>query len=117
MRLVTRVVLVLVFGVLVALVGAAQAAAASGGPLRPPAPALIERALESGDLDAATGALYLGYALFAPERLPAAYRSPTPFHGTLPLLRAREALERMPAGPQRAAEPPGHRAAPVDAVP
>ena len=101
MRLVTRLVFALVLGAAVALLGAAHAAGASGGPLRPPSPFLIERAIESGKLDASTAGLYYAYALFAPERLPEAYRSPTPFHGTLPLLKAREALAEMPSSAQR----------------
>ena len=68
---------------------------------RAPSPVLIEQAMRSGELDAATGNLYLAYALRAPERLPAAFRSETQFHGTVWLLKLHRALETMPAGVQR----------------
>lgn len=79
------------------------AGASSAGQFsRPPSPVLIDLALRSGTLDAATGNLYLAYALAAPRKLPAAYQSDTPFHGTVWLLQVQEALATLPAGPERA---------------
>ena len=69
------------------------APALSAGP--PPAPVLIERAVAAGTLDFSTGQLYTAYAMFAWEQLPQAYRSPTPFDGTLPLLRLRQNLDSV----------------------
>ena len=94
---------------LVPLVAALAAAAllaagtppAGAGAAAPPSPVLVERAMENGALDATTGNLYLAYSLFAPERLPAAYQSDAPFHGTVWLLKVRRALETMPASPER----------------
>ncbi len=75
----------------VAAAAAAVAGAATAAPS--PAPALIDRAVESGTLDFSTGQLYKAYAMFAWERLPAAYQSPTKFDGTLPLLQLRQNLD------------------------
>jgi hypothetical protein len=69
--------------------------------LAPPTPLLIEAAVARGEISEATGSLYLGYALARPERLPARFRSDTPWHGTVWLLEARRALRDMPPGPQR----------------
>jgi hypothetical protein len=65
-------------------------------------PQLIERAVRQGQLSRGKGDLYLAYA-FGPGRVPDAYRSPTPWDGTLPLLHLRQRLARMQPGPQRAA--------------
>lgn len=61
--------------------------AAPAVPLKPTAttPDLIAQAQARGDIDALTADLYLAYALFSPAELPAAYRSTTPWSGTLPL--------------------------------
>lgn len=48
-------------------------------------PELIEAAVARGEISRDLGDLYLAYALFAPERLPARFRSNTPWDGTLPL--------------------------------
>jgi hypothetical protein len=66
-----------------------------------PTPVLIERAVDSGRISRATGYLYLGYALVRPARLPEAFRSDAPYHGTVWLLKARRGLGEMPPGPQR----------------
>ncbi len=48
-------------------------------------PELIEAAVARGEISRDLGDLYLAYALFAPERLPARFRSDVPWDGTLPL--------------------------------
>ena len=73
----------------------------SGSGLRPPSPILIEQAVDEGRLDKDTGLLYLAYALTAPEKLPAAYSSRTPFHGTTWLLKLRRGLRNMEKGETR----------------
>lgn len=45
---------------------------------RPPSLVLIEEAFQRGELDYETALLYKVYTLFAPERLPARFRSDTP---------------------------------------
>jgi hypothetical protein len=69
---------------------------------QPPSPVLIDQAMRSGTLDTATGTLYLAYALAAPDRLPVAYQSDTPFHGTVWLLQVHETLPTLAAGPAKA---------------
>jgi hypothetical protein len=66
-----------------------------------PTPQLIERAVARGEIGSDRAALYLAYALRAPEKLPAAYRSDVPWQGTLPALRLQEALEGMADGAVR----------------
>src|SRR4051794_28492323 len=64
-------------------------AAAASAALAAPAgstPALIDAALQRGDIDRATADRYLAYAIGRPSRLPAAYRGSVPWRGTLPLL-------------------------------
>ena len=53
---------------------------------RPPTPALINRDVANGSITRAQGARYMTYALTASWRVPAAYRSLTPWDGTVPLL-------------------------------
>jgi len=81
-------------------------------PVEPPSPAtwsgdlttpqLIEAALARGEIDRETADLYLAYALGDYGKLPAQYRSEAPWSGTLSLLRLREAVRTMRAGPTRA---------------
>jgi hypothetical protein len=60
-----------------------------------PTPELIERAEQGGQLDRSRADLYRAYALAAPERLPAAFRSTAPWDGTLTLLEVRRDLPRL----------------------
>ncbi len=62
---------------------------------RPATPDLIARAVRTGRVSEARGALLLTYALTAPRRLPAAYRSSTPWSGTLPLLQLQSSLPAL----------------------
>ncbi|MCI0393507.1 MAG: DUF11 domain-containing protein [Chloroflexi bacterium] len=65
------------------------------------APELIAAALARQEIDRETAALYLAYALFAYDRLPAAYRSDAPWSGTRPLQQLRQELPDLQAGPAR----------------
>jgi hypothetical protein len=60
-------------------------------------PELISRAVRRGEISQGQGVLMLTYAFTSPRSLPAAYRSPTPWDGTLPLLELERTLERLPA--------------------
>jgi hypothetical protein len=71
-------------------------------PSRMTTPQLIDAALARGEIDQTTANLYLVYALTDHERLPARFHSTAPWHGTLPLLRLREATERMRPSTERA---------------
>jgi hypothetical protein len=62
---------------------------------KPPTPELIERAEQGGQLGPSRADLYRTYALAAPERLPAAFRSAAPWDGTLTLLEVRRDLPRL----------------------
>jgi hypothetical protein len=62
---------------------------------KPPTPELIERAEQGGQLDRSKADLYRTYALAAPERLPAAFRSGAPWDGTLTLLEVRRDLPQL----------------------
>ncbi len=73
------------------------ASVASAAP-PPPSPVLVEHAVAAGSLDYSTGQLYIAYSMFAWDKLPAAYQSPTQFDGTLWLLKLREGLDAMAAG-------------------
>jgi hypothetical protein len=64
----------------------------------PATPQLIEAAVERGEITEAQGALYLSYAFSDPSALPAAYRSLTPWDGTVPLLELQRTLARLPSG-------------------
>jgi Ca2+-binding RTX toxin-like protein len=64
-------------------------------------PELIENAVRDGRINRRVANLFLAYALAAPNKLPAAYRSDVPWRGTLPLLHLRNALQRMGRGPVR----------------
>ncbi len=83
-----------------ALAGAAGPAAAAA-PGRPATPALIERDARAGAIARDTANLYLAYALGRPGELPAAYRSDTPWDGTLPLRHLLETVKEMNPGPRR----------------
>jgi hypothetical protein len=75
---------------------AAHSAAVHARP-RPATPELISRAVRRGEITQGQGALFLSYAFTSPRRLPAAYRSTTPWDGTLPLLELERTLDRVPA--------------------
>jgi hypothetical protein len=62
---------------------------------KPATPQLIDRAEHAGKLDRSRADLFRTYALAAPERLPAAYRSNAPWDGTLTLLQVRRDLPRL----------------------
>ena len=66
-----------------------------------PTPGLIERAVDRGEVSRDDGRLHLANALRRPERLPARFRSDVRWDGTLPLLRLRHELTRMPRGQKR----------------
>jgi hypothetical protein len=66
-------------------------------------PQLLERAVARGRLDRVTADVYLGHALGDHRKLPERFESDVPWDGTLPLLRLRQRLQRMPTGPERAA--------------
>jgi Divergent InlB B-repeat domain len=62
---------------------------------RPATPELIQRAEKAGQLDRSRADLFRTYAIAAPQRLPAAYRSDAPWDGTLMLLQVRRDLPRL----------------------
>jgi hypothetical protein len=91
---------------LLASLAVAPAGAAPGEP-GPPAralstPDLLDRAVKRGRLHRSTADLFLAFALGDHGRLPDRFVSDVPWDGTLPLLRLREQLERMPPAPARA---------------
>jgi Divergent InlB B-repeat domain len=61
----------------------------------PATPELIQRAEKAGQLDRSRADLFRTYAIAAPQRLPAAYRSDAPWDGTLMLLQVRRDLPRL----------------------
>lgn len=65
---------------------------------RPATPDLIQRDARSGRLTRLEAARYLVWAFRAPSRVPAAYRSSTPWDGTLPLLQLRRIAARLGDG-------------------
>jgi hypothetical protein len=78
----------------------AAAASPPGG--RPATPALLRAEVAEGRLGRAQADLYLLYALGSDRRLPARFRSPAPWDGTLPLLHVRRRIAAMAPGPTRA---------------
>jgi hypothetical protein len=76
---------------------AAHPRAAAG--IRSATPELLGRAVARGELDRSTAGLYLAYALAAPARLPASFRSSAPWRATLPLLNLRTSIHRDPSDP------------------
>ena len=66
---------------------------------QPATPDLIQRDADAGRLNETQAARYLLWAFTAPERVPAAYRSPTPWDGTLPLLHLRQVAPSLGDGP------------------
>ena len=82
---------------LAGVVGAALllAAAPAFAAARPPTPELIDRAEHGGRLEHGKADLYRAYAIGAPERLPAAYRSNAPWDGTLTLLHLHRDLPKL----------------------
>lgn len=86
---------------LLPIAGLSAATTAAGSPTpSPTTPALIERAVQRGELDRHTADLYLVAAIRG-EPIPPAYASDTPFRATMPLLQVTERLERMEPGPER----------------
>src|SRR5919106_4024475 len=61
-------------------------------------PELLNRAVARGRLDRPTADRYLALAFSDHRRLPDRFVSDVPWDGTLPLLKLRERLARMPAG-------------------
>ena len=82
------------------LVLAAPAAAQS--PQSPASPGLIRAAQERGDIDRATAARYLLYAVAGDARLPDRFASATPFDATPVLSEIRRAARVAPASRSRA---------------
>src|ERR687892_391829 len=66
-------------------------------------PDLLDRAVARGRLDRPTADRYLALAFSDHRRLPDRFVSDVPWDGTLPLLKLRERLSRMPAGHDRSA--------------
>src|SRR5919106_3725749 len=66
-------------------------------------PELLNRAVARGRLDRPTADRYLALAFSDHRRLPDRFVSDVPWDGTLPLLKLRERLARMPPGQSRAA--------------
>jgi hypothetical protein len=92
----------------IGLVGSAMSSGSAGPPPSGPAasdrlstPDLIERAVRTGDLSRDRANLYLAYALVDYERVPVAYRSDVPYHGTALLLQLRRDVAGMPQGSLR----------------
>lgn len=81
--------------------GARPASARQGA--RPSSPELIEAAVEHGDVSRAGGVLFLAYALGAPGKLPARFRSDAPWDGTLLAMRVERAARKLPRGRFRTA--------------
>jgi hypothetical protein len=94
----------------------APSASSSPQDSRLPTPLLIEGAVAQGRLDRPTADLFLAFALTQPDRLPARFRSPVPWEGTLVRLELQRRLERMGPGEGRAAlrEALGAGAGPAD---
>ena len=70
--------------------------------VEPATPDLIASAVDRGEITEAQGALFLSYAFTAPNQVPEAYRSSTPWSGTLPLLELKRTLKRLGAVPAAA---------------
>ena len=70
--------------------------------VEPATPDLISSAVDRGEITEAQGALFLSYAFTAPDQVPEAYRSSTPWSGTLPLLELKRTLKRLGAEPAAA---------------
>lgn len=70
--------------------------------VEPATPDLIASAVDHGEITEAQGALFLSYAFTAPDQVPEAYRSSTPWSGTLPLLELKRTLKRLGAVPAAA---------------
>jgi hypothetical protein len=91
------------FGPLLAGAAGAGGGGSASGPRmqrpRPSTPGLIRHAVARGRISRADGARYLTYALTAPNRLPPAYRSRTPWDGTVPLLQLQRAAPTLGRGP------------------
>ena len=62
---------------------------------KPPTPELIQHAEQAGRLDRSRADLLRAYAIAAPGRLPAAFRSSAPWDGTLTLLKVRRDLPKL----------------------
>ena len=71
------------------------AAAPALAQARPATPELIRSAEKTGRLDRSRADLYRAYAIAAPRRLPAAFRSGAPWDGTLTLLQVRRDLPKL----------------------
>ena len=71
----------------------------AGAGIRSATPDLLGRAVARGELDPSTAGLYLAYAMAAPARLPASFRSQAPWRATLPLLNLRASIRRDPSDP------------------
>ncbi len=79
--------------------GGTQSPAHAGAHRRLTTPALIQRDVEAGHITEVQGARFLTWAFTASSRLPAAYRSSTPWEGTLPLLQLQQIAPDLGHGP------------------
>jgi hypothetical protein len=77
------------------------AAAPALAQARPATPELIQRAEGAGRLSHSRADLFRAYAIAAPERLPAAFRSDAPWDGTLTLLELRRDLPKLREGARK----------------
>ncbi len=68
----------------------------------PATPDLIQAAVDDGEITEAQGALFLSYAFTAPDEVPEAYQSTTPWSGTLPLLDLQQTLQELGSAPAAA---------------
>jgi hypothetical protein len=80
----------------------AGAQTAATAEVEPATPDLIASAVDRSEITEAQGALFLSYAFTAPDQVPEAYRSSTPWSGTLPLLELKRTLKRLGAVPAAA---------------
>jgi hypothetical protein len=71
------------------------AAAPATAQAKPPTPELIQRAEDEGSVDRSAADLFRAYAIAAPNRLPAAFRSAALWDGTLTLLQVRRDLPKL----------------------
>ena len=79
----------------VLIAAAALAAAPALALARPSTPELIGSAEKTGKIDRSSADVLRAYALAAPERVPAAFRSNAPWDGTLTLLQVRRDLPQL----------------------
>jgi hypothetical protein len=98
---VKRTLIVVLIGLIAALVPGSSGFAGAGSETRLATPQLLNQAVSRGELSRSRADLYLVYALGGDTRLPARFRSDSPWDGTLPLLHLRRRIQKMPGGANR----------------